>query len=252
MSTPVVMIGWIILTPCIIGMLISGLLFLDTADNPFGWIFSLPLVIAFFVAGLIGWLLVMKKHVLQCQTCGTLTDAAPLPWMRGRISGMSGTNRGLLILLVLFGLTRFILYLNFEVQPHISESTPAVVRHPSLTEQQYGTTSPGIPPSDSPKPKAKPVPVYGYHCPETNTPTQERQELRQFILEFVRWFPKAALGDVVSFRHHFLVQMDCTQALANVDQPSVPGSPSPLVLKPGATNLDALVEAMARMEQEGK
>jgi hypothetical protein len=80
MSTPVVIIGWIILLPCILGMLFVGLVFFAMAENKIDCASSIPVffLVAFFVAGLIGCLLVMEKHVLQCGTCGALSDAAAL------------------------------------------------------------------------------------------------------------------------------------------------------------------------------
>lgn len=41
-----------------------------------GSTFTLTLGIAFFVGGLLGWLLVMKKLVLQCNVCGAVVNAS--------------------------------------------------------------------------------------------------------------------------------------------------------------------------------
>jgi len=38
--------------------------------------FTLALGIAFFVSGLLGWLLIMKKRVLQCSVCGAVINAS--------------------------------------------------------------------------------------------------------------------------------------------------------------------------------
>jgi hypothetical protein len=51
----------------------------DTGINPFqviGGGFAVFLGIAFFVGGLLGWLLVMKKRVLQCSVCGAIVNAS--------------------------------------------------------------------------------------------------------------------------------------------------------------------------------
>jgi hypothetical protein len=37
---------------------------------------AIVLGVAFFVAGLLGWLLVMKKRVLQCSVCGAVINAS--------------------------------------------------------------------------------------------------------------------------------------------------------------------------------
>jgi hypothetical protein len=37
---------------------------------------ALSLAIAFFVSGLLGWLLVMKKRVLECSACGAVINAS--------------------------------------------------------------------------------------------------------------------------------------------------------------------------------
>lgn len=89
MSTPVVIIGYIILTPSVIGIIISALMLFgvisaasnstDSASQAGAGI-AAGMVIFFgigcFVAGLLGWLLVMKKRVLQCSTCGAVVNAS--------------------------------------------------------------------------------------------------------------------------------------------------------------------------------
>jgi hypothetical protein len=42
----------------------------------FGSGFAVVLGISSFVAGLLGWLLVMKKRVLQCSLCGAVVNAS--------------------------------------------------------------------------------------------------------------------------------------------------------------------------------
>src|SRR5665213_332821 len=76
MSTPVVAIGFIFLIPSVLGILFSAIMFLgifggrgEGGTGEVAMIQSggaLVLGIGAFVGGLIGWLLVMKKRVLQC------------------------------------------------------------------------------------------------------------------------------------------------------------------------------------------
>lgn len=89
MSGPVVVIGYIFLIPSVIGILLSVLMFFgviatsgsatDTASQA-GIGLAAGVVIFFgvasFAGGLIGWLLVMKKRVLQCSTCGATVNAS--------------------------------------------------------------------------------------------------------------------------------------------------------------------------------
>jgi hypothetical protein len=49
---------------------------LITAASVFGNVFFIGLGIAFFVSGLLGWLLVMKKRVLQCDVCCAVVNAS--------------------------------------------------------------------------------------------------------------------------------------------------------------------------------
>lgn len=87
MSGPVVAIGFIFLIPSVCGMILSALVFLgvissagdQTTDNTqvvIGTAFAIGLGIACFVGGLLGWLLVMKKRVLQCAVCGAVVSAS--------------------------------------------------------------------------------------------------------------------------------------------------------------------------------
>ena len=145
MSAPVVLIGYILLVPCVIGMLLGFLLLLGTGASsadfsqttrneiraqlvesriPDGLIdqllsgdtiseserqmltsaqrtrfedarlnylasqagsgaatvlaggFSLFMIVSAFVGGLLGWLLIMKKKVLQCGNCGAVVNAS--------------------------------------------------------------------------------------------------------------------------------------------------------------------------------
>ena len=97
MSTPVVAIGYILLIPSILGMLVTlfmlvlmlvesfGIpaanwlnpLFVDWVRSlPFPVIFFLCVGVSFFISGLVGWLLVMKKKVLRCSNCGATVAAS--------------------------------------------------------------------------------------------------------------------------------------------------------------------------------
>ena len=90
MSGPVVVIGFILLVPSVIGMIISATMFFiavsanaghatDTAYQAgvaIGVGFAIFCGVASFVGGLIGWLLVMKKRVLQCSVCGAIVNAS--------------------------------------------------------------------------------------------------------------------------------------------------------------------------------
>ncbi len=47
-----------------------------TVASLFSGVFSIIWGITFFVGGLLGWLLVMKKNVLQCNVCGAVVNAS--------------------------------------------------------------------------------------------------------------------------------------------------------------------------------
>ena len=97
MSDVVVVIGYILLIPSILGMLgtlvwtavliIAPLAGGAAAKSPeavavggvfavFVTAFGVVIFVGFFVGGLLGWLLVMKKTVLRCNLCGMTIDAA--------------------------------------------------------------------------------------------------------------------------------------------------------------------------------
>ncbi len=95
LSGPAVAIGYILLIPSILGMagcaiLLVVSLFAGVAGAAHGSAFATAFAgistIAFvyigifcFVSGLLGWLLIMKKHVLQCGYCGAVVNAvAPI------------------------------------------------------------------------------------------------------------------------------------------------------------------------------
>ena len=82
LSTPVVVIGYILLTPSVLCMVASCLLFMvsvgqssESSAITYGSISLILLAIA-FVGGLRGWLLIMKKQVLECDHCGAVVAAS--------------------------------------------------------------------------------------------------------------------------------------------------------------------------------
>jgi hypothetical protein len=90
MSGPVVAIGYIFLIPSILGILFSAIMLFTAASSPHaannvaladtatgiaGGV-AIFFGIASFVGGLIGWLLVMKKQVLECNTCKAVVNAS--------------------------------------------------------------------------------------------------------------------------------------------------------------------------------
>ena len=96
MSLPVVVIGYFLLVPSAIGMLfnILGLIFyligagrlvsqsatpdkgLTVLATTLGSGFFLFFLVLSFVGGVFGWLLIMKKKVLQCTHCGAVVAAS--------------------------------------------------------------------------------------------------------------------------------------------------------------------------------
>lgn len=95
LSGPAVAIGYILLIPSILGMVGCAILLIislfagvagaahgSTFATAFAGIGSIAFVyigIFCFVSGLLGWLLIMKKYVLQCGYCGAVVNAvAPI------------------------------------------------------------------------------------------------------------------------------------------------------------------------------
>ena len=86
LSGPVVFIGYILLIPSVLGVIVSLVAFVNisllvpqaNADAAAGLAggFIIFIGVAFFVSGLLGWLLVMKKQILQCNVCGAVVNAA--------------------------------------------------------------------------------------------------------------------------------------------------------------------------------
>ena len=82
MSAPVVVIGFLLLIPSILGMLAGGLMVAgaistgDTADAAIGSGFAIVLGVGSLIGGLLGWLLIMKKRVLRCSVCRATVNAS--------------------------------------------------------------------------------------------------------------------------------------------------------------------------------
>lgn len=82
MSTPVVVIGFLLLVPSVSLILFLAAVFVVAAitqaprATALVGAFELLLGIGAFISGLLGWLLVMKKRVLQCSTCGAVVNAS--------------------------------------------------------------------------------------------------------------------------------------------------------------------------------
>jgi hypothetical protein len=89
MSGVVVGIGYILLIPSILGILFSLYMVFATADAStkghssagmavagFAELLEIGFGIASLVGGLLGWLLIMKKNVLQCHHCGAVVAAS--------------------------------------------------------------------------------------------------------------------------------------------------------------------------------
>lgn len=97
MSPTVVVIGWLLAIPSIIGVLFSTMLFFASISaggevssqaasdaertgaaigTGLGIGFSIFMGIFSLIGGLIGYLLIMKKKVFKCALCGSITDRA--------------------------------------------------------------------------------------------------------------------------------------------------------------------------------
>ena len=108
LSGPAVAIGYILLIPSILGMaacailLVIGLLagFAGAAHGSafataFAGVGTIALVyigIFCFVSGLLGWLLIMKKHILQCVYCGAVVNAGAPIFSQPERSTVSARN----------------------------------------------------------------------------------------------------------------------------------------------------------------
>ena len=82
MSTPVVAIGYIILIPSLLLVVVFVISMFNLAGLPESDSSSMATGIAFFfaigafVGGLLGWLLIMKKKVLVCTHCSAAVPAS--------------------------------------------------------------------------------------------------------------------------------------------------------------------------------
>ena len=77
-SGPVVAIGFILVILAVLGIVAVGLTFFTMAMrvaplfHVFTGVFSSALGLVSITCGLLGWLLVRKKHVLQCSACDSI------------------------------------------------------------------------------------------------------------------------------------------------------------------------------------
>ena len=83
MSGPVVAIGYLLLVPSVFGIIISLIIIGNSSTagthshmSAFLAGFALLFGIGSFIGGLLGWLLVMKKNILQCHQCGAVVNAS--------------------------------------------------------------------------------------------------------------------------------------------------------------------------------
>jgi len=83
MSPIVVFIGWILTIPSVLGVLFAVVYFLEilkTMNTDFGigmgFIIALIIGIPSLVLGLLGYLLIMKKKVYQCENCNSIINRA--------------------------------------------------------------------------------------------------------------------------------------------------------------------------------
>jgi hypothetical protein len=121
LSGPAVAIGYILLIPSILGMAACAILLVisllagvagaahgSAFATAFAGTWSIAMVssgIGFFVFGLLGWLLIMKKHVLQCGYCGAVVNAvAPISSQPERSTASGRTViLGVLFIIVMTG-----------------------------------------------------------------------------------------------------------------------------------------------------
>jgi hypothetical protein len=118
LSGPAVAIGYILLIPSILGMAACAILLVVSLlagvasaahGSPFATAFAgigtlvfVYIGICCFVFGLLGWLLIMKKHVLQCVYCGAVVDAAPAVHSHPNRSYRRASVFGFFFLLLIF------------------------------------------------------------------------------------------------------------------------------------------------------
>ena len=118
LSGPAVAIGYILLIPSILGMAGCAILLVvsllagvagaahgsafATAFAGIGAIAFVYIGIFCFVSGLLGWLLIMKKHVLQCGYCSAIVDSAAAVYSHPNRSLGRASVFGFLFLFLIF------------------------------------------------------------------------------------------------------------------------------------------------------
>ena len=77
MSEPVATIGKILLIPSFLGIIlgVASAVMAFTSVKSGGVVAGAIVAVASFVSGLLGWLLIMKKDVLKCNSCGAVVPA---------------------------------------------------------------------------------------------------------------------------------------------------------------------------------
>jgi hypothetical protein len=85
LSGPAVFIGYILLVPSVLGIILGvGVLALSFASGQnganslsvFTGVVGAGFILSCIIGGLFGWLLVMKKQVLQCNKCSSVVNAS--------------------------------------------------------------------------------------------------------------------------------------------------------------------------------
>lgn len=84
MSAIVVLIGYVILAPSVLGIVVSLIAFyristdaaISSGAGAVSAVMSIGFALVFLVGGLLGWLLIMKKQILQCNNCGAVIAAS--------------------------------------------------------------------------------------------------------------------------------------------------------------------------------
>lgn len=79
-SPVVVIIGWIIVTPSLLGIFVSTIMLFSgmNGDSFTGIRVTISLAFGVFslLSGLLGYILIMKKKVYKCNICGSTIDRA--------------------------------------------------------------------------------------------------------------------------------------------------------------------------------
>ena len=189
LSGPAVAIGYILLIPSILGMAGCAILFIialivGIAGSAHGTAFATEFIgistIAFvyigiscFVFGVVGWLLIMKKHVLQCVYCGAVVNAAAPIFAqpeRGTVSAKSVIFGALFILGITGAIWAFVVA---EAGTQNSTST-ATATEPAQSTPDNSTAEPAQP--DTMQPFTSDVGHFSVRFPAT--PQQSSQLLQ--------------------------------------------------------------------------